>query len=425
MNLWGMGYTLGKGGVVMYQIQEEKQNEKYTLLIPAMLDAHFPLLKYAFYSKKYRPVIMEETEGITNLGLKYVHNDLCYPAILITGQILKTLQSGKYDLKKTVVLEPQAGDACRGSNYIPVIRKALDEAGYSMIPVISLNVTGLEKKHSLPITRDLLIRAVSAAYYGDLLMILSNQTTPYEENAGDTQKLHDKWISVLAEDLKNGNNLSFEMIKLRFEEITEDFAAIPRKDVKRSKIGIVGELYIKYCHLGNWNLETFLREQKCEYYINGITWYALYYMDTHLLSEGGEPKRSVIAKGVRSIFEYFLDLQKTMVNTLKKQGFYCMDAYDEFKKKADGYVTYQCSIGDGWLIGAEFANHALNGYNRIICGQPFGCLPSHVCGRGLYPAIRRKLPDTQYISVDYDSSGTDTLVKSRIRMLLSFQQEEL
>ena len=163
MNLWGMGYTLGKGGVVMYQIQEEKQNEKYTLLIPAMLDAHFPLLKYAFYSKKYRPVIMEETEGITNLGLKYVHNDLCYPAILITGQILKTLQSGKYDLKKTVVLEPQAGDACRGSNYIPVIRKALDEAGYSMIPVISLNVTGLEKKHSLPITRDLLIRAVSAA----------------------------------------------------------------------------------------------------------------------------------------------------------------------------------------------------------------------------------------------------------------------
>ena len=135
-----MGYTLQKGGGVMYKIHEEKQKGKYTLLIPAMLDAHFPLLKYAFYSHKFYPVIMDETEGITNLGLKYVHNDLCYPAILITGQILKTLQSGKYDINKTVILEPQAGDACRGSNYIPVIRKALDDAGYSMVPVISLNV---------------------------------------------------------------------------------------------------------------------------------------------------------------------------------------------------------------------------------------------------------------------------------------------
>ena len=404
----------------MYQIHEDEQNEKYTLLIPAMLDAHFPLLKYAFYSSKYHPVIMEESEGITNLGLKYVHNDLCYPAILITGQILKTLQSGKYNLNKTVILEPQAGDACRGSNYIPVIRKALDDAGFSMVPVISLNVTGLERKHSLPITPDFLVRAVAAAFYGDLLMILMNQVMPYEQNCGDTRALRDKWISVLEEDIKCGKNLSMKKGRMRFVEIAKEFAAIPRKQKKLQKVGIVGELYIKYCHLGNWNLERYLQEQNCEYYINGITWYALYYMDTHLLSEGGIPKTGVVVKGIRQIFSCFLELQRAMVEALKEQGFYCMDAYDIFKEKAEGYVTYQCSIGDGWLIGAEFANHALNGYNRIICGQPFGCLPSHVCGRGLYPAIRRKLPDTQYISVDYDSSGTDALVKSRIRMLLSF-----
>lgn len=404
----------------MYRIEEEKQNEKYTLLIPAMLDAHFPLLKYAFYSRKYRPVIMEETEGITNLGLKYVHNDLCYPGILIVGQILKTLQSGKYDINRTVVLEPQAGDACRGSNYISMIRKALDAAGFSMVPVISLNVTGLEKKHNLPVTPDLLIRAVAAAYYGDLLMILSNQTEPYETNAGDTKKTTDKWLGILAEDLKMGKRLSGRGMKKRFSEIIQDFKAISRTDKHLLKIGVVGELYIKYCHLGNWNLEQFLKGQNCEYYINGITWYALYYMDTHLLSEGGVSKKGAAAETVKKVFLYFLNLQKAMVDMLTNQGFYCMDAYDVFKKKAEGYVTYQCSIGDGWLIGAEFANHALNGYNRIICGQPFGCLPSHVCGRGLYPAIRRKLPDTQYISVDYDASGTDTLVKSRIRMLLSF-----
>lgn len=404
----------------MYQIHEEKNNEKYTLLIPAMLDAHFPLLKYAFFSRKYHPVIMDEYEGITGLGLKYTHNDLCYPAILIIGQILKTLKSGKYDVNKTVILEPQAGDACRGSNYIPVMRKALDDAGFPMVPVISLNVTGLEKKHSLPIMPSMLFRAVAAAYYGDLLMILLNQTEPYEKHAGDTKALNDKWIKLLSEDIKQGKNLSVKNIKNRFTEIIEDFKAVEKEDKKLLKIGVVGELYIKYCHLGNWNLEKYLKQENCEYYINGITWYALYYIDTHLLSEGGVSKNGVAAAVENAVFRYFLDLQKDMTEKLKENGFYSMDAYDEFKKKAEGYVTYQCSIGDGWLIGAEFANHALNGYNRIICGQPFGCLPSHVCGRGLYPAIRRKLPDTQYISVDYDSSGTDTLVKSRIKMLLSF-----
>lgn len=404
----------------MYRIKEEEHNEKYTLLIPAMLDAHFPLLKYAFYSRKYRPVIMEETEGITDLGLKYAHNDLCYPGILIVGQILKSLQSGKYDVNRTVVLEPQAGDACRGSNYIPMIRKALDDAGFPMVPVISLNVTGLEKKHKLPITPDMLIRAVAAAYYGDLLMILSNQIEPYEANAGETRKRYAKWLDILAEDLRQGKRLSGNDIRKRFSEIVMDFKQISRTEKQVLKIGVVGELYIKYCHLGNWDLEEYLKGQNCEYYINGITWYALYYMDTHLLSEGGISKNGIAVEAERRVFRYFLKLQQDMVNALKEQGFYCMDAYDVFKEKAAGYVTYQCSIGDGWLIGAEFANHALNGYNRIICGQPFGCLPSHVCGRGLYPAIRRKLPDTQYISVDYDSSGTDTLVKSRIRMLLSF-----
>lgn len=404
----------------MYQIHEEKNDEEYTLLIPAMLDAHFPLLKYAFFSRKYHPVIMEESEGITGLGLKYTHNDLCYPAILIIGQILKTLKSGKYDLNKTVILEPQAGDACRGSNYIPVMRKALDDAGFSMVPVISLNVTGLEKKHSLPIMPSMLFRAVASAYYGDLLMILSNQTEPYEKHKGDTKRLNDKWIELLSDDIKRGKNLSAKKIKKRFTEMIEDFKAIEKEDKELLKIGVVGELYIKYCHLGNWNLEKYLKQENCEYYINGITWYALYYMDTHLLSEGGVKNHGAVAKVCNAVFQYFLDLQKDMTGKLKENGFYSMDAYDEFKKKAEGCITYQCSIGDGWLIGAEFANHALNGYNRIICGQPFGCLPSHVCGRGLYPAIRRKLPDTQYISVDYDSSGTDTLVKSRIKMLLSF-----
>ncbi|MDO5154856.1 MAG: 2-hydroxyacyl-CoA dehydratase [Eubacteriales bacterium] len=395
-----------------------------TLLIPAMLDAHFPLLKYAFYSGKYYPVVMDASKDIVHYGLKYVHNDLCYPGILIVGQILETLNSGKYDVNQTVILEPQAGDACRGSNYIPMIRKALDQAGFAQVPIISLNVTGVERKHRLPITYAMLKKAVAGAFYGDMLMILKNQVLPYEKCTGQTEELYQQWMTKLSKDIEKGMHLSFREMKRKYCDIAQSFAKIPRVDRTIPKIGIIGELYIKYCHLGNWDLEAYLQSQDCEYSINGMTWYALYYVDTHLLSEGGVVREDIMGRFCKLVYHKFLDLQQTMVAAIKEEGLYCMDAYDVFKQKADGYVTYQCSIGDGWLIGAEFVNHVQNGYNRIICGQPFGCLPSHVCGRGLYPALRRSFPDAQYISVDYDASGTDALVKSRIRMLLAFSEGE-
>lgn len=409
---------------MLMRIEEKKKKSQYTLLIPAMLDAHFPLLKYMFYSEKYYPVVMDAKDNLTNYGLKYVHNDLCYPGIMIVGQILATLESGKYDVNRTVILEPQAGDACRGSNYIPMIRKALDAAGYTQVPVMSLNVTGLEKDLRLPISISMMKLAVAGAYYGDLLMILRNQVRPYEKKKGVTDRLWQAWMDKLAKSIRLGHQLSHKELVANFKRISRDFARIKRVDKKIPKVGVIGELYIKYCSLGNWNLEEYLASQNCEYYINGMTWYALYYVDTHLLSEGGVRKTDLVSRGSELLYRYFLKLQREMVQAIRQEGFYVMDPYDVFHKKAQGYVTFQCSIGDGWLLGAEFANHALNGYGRIICGQPFGCLPSHVCGRGLYPAISRKLPGTQYISVDYDSSGTDALVKSRIRMLLDFAEEE-
>lgn len=405
--------------VTVYQIKEETEGEKYTLLIPALLDAHFPLLKYAFYSEEYRPIILEETEGITQIAYTYTQNALCYPVILMIGQILKALQSGVYDQNRTVVLEPQLREICPGVNYAPMIRKALDQAGFSMVPVVSLNAAGIGDVQRLPVTTDLLLRGAAAVYYGDLLMILSNQTKPYETYTGDSERICGKWKAILAEDLKCGKRLSVSGIGERFSEMIQDFREISREDRPVSKIGVVGELYIKYCHLGNRDLEAFLGKQDCEYYINGITWYVLYYMDAHMLSEENVRKKGAVTENYRQIFQSFLGLQKQMVKLLKESGFYCMDSYDLFKKRAEGYVSGQCTAGDGWLIGAEFANHALNGYNRIICGQPFGCLSSHVCGRGLYPGLRRKLPDTQYVSVDYDADGTDAQAMGRIQMLLS------
>lgn len=404
----------------MYQIKEKSEDEIYTMLIPALFDAHFPLLKYAFYSGEYRPVIMEEAEGLTEQAFPYTKNELCYPVTLMIGQILKTLQGGAYDLNRTVVLQPQLREICPGAGYVSMIRKALDLAGFSMVPVVSLNHTGLKNTKKLPVNADLLLRGVAAVYYGDLLMILSNQTKPYENQTGDTERISRKWMDILSEDIKNGKRLSVSGIRERFSEIIQDFRDIVRTKRPVSKIGVVGELYVKYCHLGNRDLEAFLRKQDCEYYINGITWYALYYMDAHMLSEENVKKKGAVSKSYGRIFQSFLELQRQMVMLLKKNGFYCMDAYDVFKKKAEEFVSGHCTAGDGWLIGAEFANHALNGYNRIICGQPFGCLAGHVCGNGLYPGLRRKLPDTQYVSVDYDADGTDLQAESRIQLLLSF-----
>lgn len=399
----------------MYRICEEKDRERYIMLIPAMLDAHFPLLQYAFYSPDYRPVILENEAGITDVGLKYVNNDMCYPAILNIGQMIAALQSGAYDVSRTVLLMPQAGDACRGSNYTSKLRRAVKKAGFS-VPVLSLNAKGLEKGQQVRLHSYMVWRAFVAVMYGDLIMILENQIHPYERTRGDTKRKVQEWLAKLSEDLKQGRHLGVASMKRRFAEIAEDFASIPRQERECRKVGLVGELYTKYCHLGNWNLLKDLAEQKCECYVNGLSWYVLYYIDTHLGKEG-----FLMEKAYQMGFQFILKMQREMVQAIRRQGFYVMDEFVSFKEHAKGYVSFDCCIGDGWLMGAEIVNHARNGYSRVIAAQPFGCMPNHVCGRGLYPSLSRKLENVTITSVDYDSGGSSLNVKNRIRMALDYK----
>lgn len=401
----------------MYRIREDEFREKYMMLIPAMLDAHFPLLKYAFFSKKYHPVILENEENITDIGLKYVNNDMCYPAILNIGQLIGALQSGKYDLDRTVLLMPQAGDACRGSNYTSVLRRAVKNAGFPQVKVLSLNVKGLEKDQQVSITAGMVWRALFAVFYGDMLMILSNQVRPYESHPGDTDDCRKRWHARLAEELKSGRHLTFSWMKRNMNSMAEEFAAIVREKKDVQKIGIVGELYVKYCHIGNWNLRRLLREEHCEYYINGLTWYVLYYIDTHLTSEGR------LMGMLYRVAGYVLEkLQKRMVETIKAHGFYSMEPFTPFKKRAEGIVNYGCQVGDGWLIGAEAVSHIENGYTKVIAVQPFGCMPNHVCGRGLYPALQRRYPWAQIAGIDFDSSGSPLNVRNRIQLLIDYRK---
>jgi len=399
----------------MYKIREDKDREKYILLIPAMLDAHFPLMKYAFYSRQYRPIILENEDGITDEGLQYINNDMCYPCILNAGQMIAALKSGKYDIKRTKLLMPTAGDACRGANYLHIIQKAVIDAGFPKVKVVSINLKGLEKGNVIHLNFDMIWRALFSLFYGDILMLLRNHLRPNEKNKGETDRLWEKWISLLSEDFTKGKNLTFKKMKENFVRICEDFSTIELNEERKQRVGIVGELYIKYCHIGNWDMIRFLESQNCESHTNGLSWYAMYYIESHMTE----------SKGIESfvyekIFKLFSGLQTAMVDTLKQYGFYTMEAFENMRDEAIPYVSHDLKIGDGWLIGSEAVGHILHDCKKVLAVQPFGCMPNHCCGRGIYPHINRMLPDGHIVSIDVDSSGSQANVYNRVRLLVDW-----
>ena len=382
-----------------------------TLLLPALLDAHWPLLRWAFVSGSREVVVLEEAGGEAEAGLRYIHNDMCYPCVLIAGQALLALRSGKYDPRRTTLLIGQAGDACRGSCYVPLLRRALSQAGYPEVEVLGLNVRGLDPGGGLPITPPMLVRALAAAVWGDTLLLLRNQVRPYESVPGAAQAAWESWVKILSGDLRRGKNLSPYGLCRRCREMAASFRAVPTSKRAVRKVALVGELYMKYCSLGNRGLDAYLAKQNCEIGVNGLTWYALYYLDSHG-TEGPLPLRL----GCRAAAKLGAGIQRRMIRALSDAGFVSLPAFPELKRQAVSLST--CPLGDGWLITAEAAAWSRAGYRRILAVQPFGCLPNHVCGRGLYAALARSAPGVRIVSVDYDASISDLTAKTRIQMLL-------
>lgn len=402
------------GYMRMYKIDEGIDKEKYILLVPSMLDMHFPLLKYAFYSKNYHPVILENEENVVYTGLKYVNNDMCYPSILNVGQMVAALQSGQYDPERTRLLMPSAGDACRGANYFGVLKRAVEHAGFPQVKVMSLNLKGIDKDAALQLEFGMVWRALLAVYYGDLLMFMLHQTRPYEKTPGAALKLWQEWIDRLAEDFKAGKNLTLRKMIRNFDLIAADFEKLEKTGEKKQRVGLVGEIYIKYCHMGNWNMVRFLEEQGCESHTNGVTWYAMYYMDSHLVEAG-----TVEGLMYRIGYRFFSWLQRKLVEAVRRHGFYSLEPFPVMKKEAQGYVSFETLVGDGWLIGAEAVGHILHDCPKVLAMQPFGCMPNHVCGRGLYPSLQRKLNEMGHLtSVDVDAGSSELNVYNRVKMLL-------
>lgn len=390
-----------------------------TLLIPSLLDDWFPLLRHAFASDRWDPVLLTEANPqLAELGLRYFHNELCYPVFLIAGQVLSALGSGRYDPRRCGVLLGQAGDECRGSCGIRLLRQVLDRAGYPEVALLSLNVRDIDRDTGLPITVQMIRRALAAAVWGDTLSILRNQVQPLEAVSGSAQALWSKWMEILGEDLRHGR-LSRRELMGRCREIVAAFRALATVDRPVQRVAVVGEIYTKYCRLGNWDLMSFLASESCEVGVGGVTWYALYYMDSHSL------KGSVVSRRLyRLLAGYLAGVQREMLAILREAGFRTLPPLAECKRQAVGYAPLDLRVADGWLIAAEAVAWASLGYRKILCVQPFACLPGHVLGKGQYAALQRKLPGVRLVSVDYDASTGEGTVQSRIRMLLDESMEE-
>ena len=304
--------------------------ERKTLLIPSLLDDWFPLLQYAFTSEEWEPVLLTEDDPhLAELGLKYFHNELCYPVFLVAGQVLSALRSGRYDPARCGVLFGQAGDECRGSCGIRLLRRVLDRLGYGRVETLSLNVRGIDRGTGLPITAAMVRRCLAAAVWGDTLALLRNQTRPYEAVPGTAEALWRRWTEDLGQDLAGNRGLTRREILRRCREMAAEFRAVERVPREVQKVAIVGEIYTKYCHLGNWNLERYLAAEHCEIGVGGITWYALYYMDGHAL-KGSAPARRVY----RLLASYLAEIQRDMLSILNQAGYHALPPLPELKRQA-------------------------------------------------------------------------------------------
>ena len=299
---------------------------------------------------------------------------------------------------------------------MPTIASSVPHA--SLLLALQLSARPLHERElaaitGLPITAAMVRRCLAAAVWGDTLALLRNQTRPYEAVPGTAEALWRRWTEDLGQDLAGNRGLTRREILRRCREMAAEFRAVERVPREVQKVAIVGEIYTKYCHLGNWNLERYLAAEHCEIGVGGITWYALYYMDGHAL-KGSAPARRVY----RLLASYLAEIQRDMLSILNQAGYHALPPLPELKRQAEGYAPLRVTVADGWLIAAEAVGWARLGYRKILCVQPFACLPGHIFGKGQYAALQRKLPGARLVSVDYDASTGEGTVLSRIRMLL-------
>ena len=403
-----------------------EMKKTHKILIPNMAPVQFRLLAASMEQQGYTCELLENCGSeVCELGLKYVHNDTCYPALLVIGQFLDALNSGKYDLDHTALIITQTGGGCRASNYIHLLRKALVKAGYGQVPVVSLNFSGLEKDSGFPMTLPFMRKLLSYIYYGDLLVALHAQTEPYETEKGAAKAAQEKWLDILCDKIHHDRSWSLREMKKLMPQMAEDFASIPVNRVPKVKVGVVGEIYVKYSPLGNNDLEQFLASQDCEVNLPGLMGFVQYciynYSETARLYGGSFLQRH----GSDWLLRGIENAETLLIRTLKQHGFHAPLPFRELVKLSKGIIGMGNKMGEGWLLTCEMIELVQAGYENIVCAQPFGCLPNHICGKGMINKIRELYPTANITPIDYDPSATRVNQENRIKLMLAVGRERL
>lgn len=399
---------------------KEMARAGYTILVPQMAPIHFEILQEALQSVGLNVEILETTnEKVVNEGLKYVNNDACYPSMFVVGQFVDAVKSGKYDTDKLALLMAQTGGACRASNYVGFIRKAMEESGYGHVPVIGLSFQGIEVHSGIFADTHLIKfinKAIVSIVYGDLIMRLSNATRPYEAIKGSTDLLDRRWIDIAKQSVRNFDRLEYES---NIRTMVKEYGNLEITKVKKPRVGIVGEILVKYLPSANNHVQELLEEEGAEVVINDLMDFLLYsFKNTTIrykdLNKGffGAAFAEIFIKHVE---KFRIPVRKALEGT----RFYQLARIEEVMEYAEEFVHLGNQYGEGWLLTGEMVELIHQGANNIVCVQPFGCLPNHITGKGVMKAIRDKYEKANIVAIDYDASASETNQHNRIKLMMA------
>lgn len=392
------------------------KKEGYTILFPNMLPTHFELFAEIFKKFGYKAeVLLDEGREIKDEGLKNIHNDACYPALIVTGSFISALKSGKYDLNKTAVIMSQTGGGCRASNYIFLIRKAL-QSTFPQVPCISLNASGLEKEMSFPFTPRLLLDFFYALMYGDLIMLCYNQTKPYEKIKNQADEIQANCFKDLRHQIRNGG---FSHLKKNYKMIVNRFSKIEIPDKRKPRVGVVGEIFVKYSALANNHLLDFLIQEGTEPNVPSLLEFLLYCLANNEEDFILYGHHKVSHRFVKIAYKFLYKQSLRMNKALKGTKFIPYEDFEEIKANAEKIISRGVKMGEGWLIPAEMLTMAEHGVKNIVCAQPFGCLPNHIVGKGMVRPIKELHPEVNIAPIDYDPGATKVNQENRIKLMLS------
>lgn len=394
----------------------KKMKEEYTILAPQMSPIHFGLIKDAFKAEGYNLEILEETKEALNTGLQYVNNDACYPSILVIGELISALKSGKYNVNKTAVMISQTGGSCRATNYIGFLKKALRDSGFANVPVLSLNTMGYEKQEGFKLTPKLIHKTLMAVSYGDILMKLLYHVRPYETIHGITQKVFDRWYDAVRPNIKNGKLLQF---RNNLNNIVDDFSSIKITGEQKIRVGVVGEILVKFSPFANNYLVDFIESEGGEARTSSLMSFVNYCIySEHFLKERFKGKlasmRAKAALKVTGFYTGFVNRALSRCERFKQEDF-----IGHIADKTSKHISIGHQSGEGWFLMGEMIELIEHGVPNIVCVQPFGCLPNHITGKGMIKRLKEEYSQSNIVSIDYDPAYSEVNQINRIKLMMS------